>query len=69
MGISAYCSVCGNEKNRMNDHKMGCVSCYASSGPDWILQWLVDASSAPSNATNVIGLDSYRAQQEQGRQH
>lgn len=69
MATDAYCRICGNEKDRMNDHKMGCVSCYAASGPDWTLQWLFDAISVQREAAEVVQLASYRLHRDNVRPH
>lgn len=53
-----WCSTCGNELARMGPHRLGCVPCYVSTGPDWQARWLVDCAAAARevDGANVIFL-------------
>lgn len=63
MWTTDCCEVCGNEKERLNQRSTACVSCYAASGPDWVNQWLIDATCANASAS-VIDLSFWKAQQD-----
>jgi len=47
-----WCGVCGNESDWMGPHKVGCVSCYVASGPDWQTRWLADCAAAAREASS-----------------
>ena len=53
-----FCDVCGNELEKMNVHKYGCLSCYIASGPDWPTRWLAD--SAVNTVCKVVALAEWR---------
>lgn len=49
-----WCGVCGNEMIPMRSHRLGCISCYASTGPDWTERWLYDCMAAEDTGPNVV---------------
>ena len=49
-----WCGVCGNEMTPMVSHRLGCISCYASTGPDWTARWLSDCAAAANTISKVV---------------
>lgn len=49
-----WCGLCGNEMTPMGSHRLGCISCYASTGPDWTVRWLSDCAAAENTSPNVV---------------
>lgn len=49
-----WCRVCGNEMTKMGSHRLGCIFCYASTGPDWTARWLSDCTADENISPNVV---------------
>lgn len=60
---AGWCDVCGNEMDRMGPNRVGCLSCYISSGPDWRERWLADCAAATMECpgSNIVPLFSRMA--------
>ncbi len=57
-----WCGVCGNEMTPMGSHRLGCISCYASTGPDWTARWISDSAAADNTGPNVVILADWLKQ-------
>ena len=49
-----WCGVCGNEMTPMGRHRLGCISCYGSTGPDWTARWLSDCAAAENTGPDIV---------------
>jgi len=53
------CDVCSNELDLIGLSKYACRSCYAATGPDWQMRWLVDSALASRPSGNITYMLDY----------